>query len=176
MLELQRIAGKDVRTFAGGNRGANFEPYGMEDVALLAVGIVQQREVGAAIGIVLNGRHLGRHAQFIAAKIYLAILFLVAATAVPHHDFAVIVTAAGALFRLEQGLFRLLLGDMAFIDDGDKPSRRRVWIKAFQSHRCLLPFLRVSQLLLNPGPMPQTLLDYKFSAYSIIFSPSASFT
>jgi hypothetical protein len=30
---------------------------------------------------------------------------------------------------------------MALIDDGDKPSRRRVWIKAFQSHRCLLPFL-----------------------------------
>src|SRR5260370_842769 len=47
--------------------------------------------------------------------------------------------ARGTLFRLEQGLFRLLLGDMVFVQDGDKPPRRRIWIKAFKCHRCLLP-------------------------------------
>src|SRR2546430_15069313 len=37
------------RSFAGGNRGADFQPDGMNDVALLAIGIVQQRQVRAAI-------------------------------------------------------------------------------------------------------------------------------
>src|SRR5712692_10750754 len=54
----------------------------------------------------------------------------------PDHDFAVIVASTGALFRLEQSLLRLLFGDVAFVQDGDKPPRRGVWIKAFQSHRC----------------------------------------
>src|ERR1700686_1802910 len=63
-----------------------------------------------------------------------------AAAAVPTQDFAVIVAAASALLWLQQRLLRLLLGDVALIHDGNKPSRRRIWIKAFQSHRCLLLF------------------------------------
>ena len=150
VLELQRIARKDVRAFAGGNRRAHFQAHGMHNVALFAIGVMQQRQVRAAVGIVFNGRHVGRNADLVAAEIHLAILLLVAAAVMPHHDFAVIVAAAGALFRLQQRLFRLLLGDMAFIHDGNKPSRRRVWIKAFQSHRCLLPFF-VPQLPVLPA-------------------------
>src|SRR5216684_5784913 len=111
----------------------------MQNVAFLAIGVMQQRDVGAAIGVVFDGRNLGGHADFIAPEIHLAVLLLVAAAAMPDHDFAVIVASAGALLRLKQGLFRLLLGDMALVQDGDKPPRRCVWIKAFQSHRCLLP-------------------------------------
>jgi hypothetical protein len=40
---------------------------------------------------------------------------------------------------------------VALVQDGDKPPRRRIWIKAFQSHRNLLPFCA---LLL---PLPRNL-------------------
>src|SRR5712672_3244926 len=111
----------------------------MDDVALFAIGVMQQRNVRAAIGVVFNGRDFRGHSDFVAPEVHLAVLLLVATAAMPDHDFAVIVAAAGALFRLQQSLLRLLLGDVALVQDGDEPPRRRVWIKAFQSHRCLLP-------------------------------------
>src|SRR6266566_748795 len=80
-----------------------------------------------------------RHAIFIAAEINLAILLLVAATAVPDRNFTLVVTSARALFRFQETLFRRVLGDMAFVEDGHKPPRRCIRIKALQSHRCLLP-------------------------------------
>src|SRR6202790_3890757 len=100
---------------------------------------MQQRDIRAAIRVIFDGGNLCRYADFVAPEIDLAVLLLVPAAAMPDHDFAVIVAAAGALLRLKQRLFRLLLGDMALVQDGDKPPRRRIWIKAFQSHRCLLP-------------------------------------
>src|SRR5439155_1404102 len=121
VLELQRIAGKNVRAFAGGNRGADFQPDGMNDVALLAIGIVQQRQVRAAIRVVLDGRHFRGHADFVATEVHLAVLFLVPAAAVPDHHFTLVVAPARTLFRLEQRLLRLLLGDVTLFHDGDKP-------------------------------------------------------
>src|SRR3977135_2937684 len=111
----------------------------MDDVALFAIRVMQQRTVRAAIGVVFNGRNLRGHTDLVAPEVHLAVLLLVAAAAMPNHDFAVIVAAPGALFRLQQSLLRLLLGDVALVQDGDEPPRRRVWIEAFQSHRCLLP-------------------------------------
>src|SRR6266404_6032892 len=168
VANLQRVAGKNVRAFAGLHRGANFEPHRMDDVALLAIGVMQQRDIRAAIGVIFDGRNFCRHTDFVAPEIHLAVLLLVAAPAMPNHNFAVIVASAGSLFRLKQGFLRFLLGDMAFVQDGDKPPRRRIWIKAFKSHRRLLP----SYFLLQRNAV----CAYKFSAYSIIFSPSASFT
>src|SRR5256885_1168347 len=69
----------------------------------------------------------------------LAVGLLVAAAAVPDHDFALVVPPARTLLRLQQRLFGLLLGDVALVRDGDEPPRGRIWIKALQSHRCLLP-------------------------------------
>src|SRR5713101_6746727 len=111
----------------------------MQDVALVAIGIVQERDVGAAVGVVLNRFDLGRHAVFIATEVDFAVLLFVPATAMPDRDFALVVTSAGALLRFQETLFRSLLGDMAFVEHGHKPPRRRIWIKALQSHLCLLP-------------------------------------
>src|SRR6266436_1234512 len=150
---------------------------------LCTIGVMQQRDVGAAIGVIFDGRNLRGYADFVAPEIHLAVLLLMPAAAMPNHDFAVVVAAAGALFWLEQSLFGLLLGDMAFVQDGDKPPRRCIWIKAFQSHRYLLPsyfFPAPPDNLSSCAKRRISTLNlanaYKFSAYSIIFSPSASFT
>src|ERR1700733_14416564 len=110
---------------------------------------MQKRQVRAAVRVVLDGRHGSRYAILVATKIYFAVLLLVTAAAMPPDDFALVVTSAGALFRLQQGLFRRLLGDMALVQDGHKPPRRCIRIKALQSHRCLLPsLLRISCFVL----------------------------
>src|SRR5882672_3992545 len=109
----------------------------MDDVALFTIGVMQQRDVRAAIWVVFDGRNLRGHADFVAPEVHLAVLLLVAAAAMPHDDFALVVAPARAFFRLEQRLFRLLLGDMALVQDGDEPPRRRVRIKTLQSHRYL---------------------------------------
>src|SRR5690606_20250506 len=46
---------------------ADLDLVGGEDVALLAVDVVQQRDVGAAIGVVLDRCHLGGHAFLLAS-------------------------------------------------------------------------------------------------------------
>src|ERR1700687_1957163 len=113
----------------------------MNNVALFAIGIMQQRNVRAAVGVVFNRRNLGGHAFFIAAEIHLAVGFLMSTAAVPNNNFAVAVAAARAFFGLNQGLFRRLFGNVTLVQDGHHPPRRCIWIKTLQSHRCLLSFL-----------------------------------
>ena len=96
----------------------------MQDVALLAVGVVQQREARRAVRVVFDGRDLRRNALLFAAEIDRAILLLVPAAAMPDGDFAVRVASAGALLRFDQRLFRRLLGDLALIEHGQEAPRR----------------------------------------------------
>src|SRR5437667_12024016 len=107
----------------------------MQDVALLAVGVVQQRQVRAAVRVVLDRRHFRGHTELVAPEVHLAVGLLVAAAAVPNDDLAMIVAAARPLFRFQQRFFLLLLGDVAFALDDDEPPRRGVWLNAPQSHR-----------------------------------------
>src|SRR5260370_10101315 len=101
VLELQRIARKNVRALAGRNRCAHFQSHGMEDVALLAVSVVEQCQVGAAIRVILDGRDFRGHAELFAPEIHFAVGLLVAAAAVPDHDFALVVAPARTLLWFE---------------------------------------------------------------------------
>ena len=60
-----------------------FRPFGRHDVPLLAVRVVQQRDAGRAIRIVLDRIDLGRHAILVAAEIDQPQLPLVTAAAKP---------------------------------------------------------------------------------------------
>src|SRR5258707_327767 len=91
----------------------------MNDVALFAIRVMQQRNVRAAIGVIFNGRNFRGHADFVAAEIYLAVLLLVAASAMSDHDFAVIVAVARAPVSLQRSLLRLLRSDVALLFHAD---------------------------------------------------------
>src|SRR5262249_52273276 len=101
----------------------------MQDVTLLAVGIMQQRQPRRAVRIVFDGRDVRWHALFLAAKIHHAILFLVPAAAMPDGQLALGLPAAAALFGFGQGLLRLLLRRLALIEHGDEAARRRIRVK-----------------------------------------------
>src|SRR3954468_11385213 len=87
--QRERAAGADVRARARGDGVADPQPRRGDDVALLAVGVVQQRDVGRAVRVVLDRRDLGGHAVLVALEVDLAVAALGATTTVPRGDAAV---------------------------------------------------------------------------------------
>src|SRR5882762_4841336 len=175
--DWHRVSGQNVRALAGLHGHSNLEPDRMQDVALLAVGIVQQRQARRAVRIVFDGRNPRRDSFFLTAEINRAVLFLVSAAAMPDRDFAMGVASAGAFLRLDQGLLRRLLGDLALVEHGHEAPRCCVRVKAFQCHNALFSSGTPR------GPPPEAAgaakaetPGYRLSAYSIIFSPAANFT
>ncbi len=92
--ERQAIAHRRRRVRAAKDLIARLQPLGSQDVALLAVGIVQQGDPGTAVGIVLDRVDHGGHAVLVAAEIDQAVLPLVSAAAMPGGDHALVVPAA----------------------------------------------------------------------------------
>jgi hypothetical protein len=83
------------------------------DVALLAVDEMEQRDVGGAVGVVLDLRNLGVDAVFVvAAEVDHPVGALVATTLVPGGDPAVGVTPATTVQRAHQRLLRLRASDL----------------------------------------------------------------
>ena len=75
---------------------ADRHALGRDDVAALAVGVAEQRDVGAAVRVVLEPLDLGRNAVLVALEVDQAVVLLVAAALMARGDAAVVV-AAGAL-------------------------------------------------------------------------------
>ncbi len=82
---------------------ARLQPVGGQDVPLLAVGVVQQGDPGAAVRIVLDRVDHGGDAVLVAAEVDQAVLPLVAAAAMPGGDLALVVPPALAPLRRAAG-------------------------------------------------------------------------
>ena len=78
---------------AGVQLRADRDAFRRNDVAPLAVGVQQQREVRAAVRVVLDPLDLRRDAVLVAAEIDDPVVLLVAAALVPHRDAARVVAA-----------------------------------------------------------------------------------
>ena len=115
LAELERVAGADVGAGAGGDRVADLHALRGEDVGLGAVGVVEQRDVGGAVRVVLDRRDLGGHAVLGPLEVDLAVLALGAAAAMARGDATVGVAASGALLALGQLLVRLRGRDLGAV-------------------------------------------------------------
>src|SRR5690606_35271015 len=112
VAQRQRVAGPDLRALARLHHVADLQVLGGEDVALLAVVVVQQRDAAGAVRVVLDGRDLGRHAVLVPLEVDAAVLLLVAAAAVAGGLAAPVVAATGLRLRREQRLLGLVAGDV----------------------------------------------------------------
>src|SRR5438034_11748521 len=90
----------------------------MQDVALLAVLIVQQRDARRTVGIVLNRRHGGRNTDLVTLEIDHAVRLLVAPADEWRSHPPVAVATAGPLLGLEQRFLGPLFGNVLARDDG----------------------------------------------------------
>ena len=113
--ELHRVAGADVRSGARGDDVADLHARRGEHVGLRAVGVVQQRDVGGPVRVVLDGRDLGGNAVLGPLEVDLAVPALGAAAAMARGDATVGVTATGALLALGQLLVRLRGGELGAV-------------------------------------------------------------
>src|SRR5450755_811743 len=113
VAQREAVAGLDVRARAVLHQVALLHALRGEDVALLPVGVVQQRDPGGPVRVVLDVRDLGRHAVLVRpAEVDQPVRALVPAALVPGGDPAVHVPAAGAVQRAHQGLLRLTTRDL----------------------------------------------------------------
>src|SRR5436190_11477219 len=112
VTQRQRVADADLAALAALHHGADLETLRGDDVALLAVEIVQERKARVAVGVVLDCRDLGRHRVLVAAEVDDAVALLVPAPAVPGGHATVRVAAAGLRLRLRERLLGLGLGDL----------------------------------------------------------------
>src|SRR5439155_26861698 len=127
----------DLRTLTALHDVADVESGRGEDVALLTVVVVQQRDARVAVRVVLDRRDLCGHAVFVALEIDEAVALLVTATPVTGCHASVGVTTAGFGLRLGQRLLGLRLRDFGEVGGRleSAPGARRL---AFaDSHRQL---------------------------------------
>ncbi len=68
---------------------------GADDVALLAISVVQQRDVRRTVRIILDRGDLGGHARLVTLEVDDAVAALVTTTVVAHRDATAVVATAG---------------------------------------------------------------------------------
>src|SRR6185437_14249040 len=79
----QRVAGQNVRRGAVLHGHSDFQAHRMQNVALLAIRIMQQDDSGRTIRVVFDGGNLRRNSSLFTPKINQAVVLLVPATAMP---------------------------------------------------------------------------------------------
>src|SRR4051812_6091813 len=89
----------------------------MQDVALLTVLVLDQRDARRAVRIVLDLAHRCRDAMLVALEVDDAVHALVPTADAPHRDMPMIVAAARLGKRLHQRLLAVIPGDLREIRD-----------------------------------------------------------
>src|ERR1700722_10633532 len=124
-LQRQRVAWLDVRAGAVLHPVALVQALRGEDVPLLAIQVVQQRDARGPVRVVLDVRDLRRNAVLVVPpEVDQPVGALVPAALMPGRDPAVHVPAALAVQRADQRLLRLTPGDLGEVGAaGAAPTR-----------------------------------------------------
>src|SRR5579875_3711611 len=110
--DLRRVAWLDIGLRTRLHRIANFKTYRSENIPLVSVPVMEERDIGRAIRVVLDRRHGCGHAILVALKIDNPEAARMASPAEPARDTALIVAPPGALKRRKQTLLGRLFGQL----------------------------------------------------------------
>src|SRR5581483_8342888 len=125
--------GSGVRT--ADDFGPDLQADRRDDVTLLAVFVLQQRQAGGAARIVFDCDHVGLDLALLAFEIHVADLLLVALADSAAGDATVAIATAGLLAREHQALLGLGLRDLVIRRDRDVSRGRRQWSKGSYWHK-----------------------------------------
>jgi hypothetical protein len=109
VAQRQGVAGLDRRIAARDHLVAGLQALRRDDVAALAVGVAQQRDVRSAVRIVFDALDAGGDAFLVALEVDDAVMLLVATTDVTGGDAAVVVAAAAVALLLDERRVRRAL-------------------------------------------------------------------
>src|SRR6266550_490590 len=131
------VADADIRARTRHDVVADVQALRRQDVAFLAVRVVQQRDARRPVRIVFDRRHARRDGELVAPEVDAPVLPLVPAAHIPARDVALVVAPTRPPQRLEQCLLRLRLGDFGEVGDRAKARGRRHRPKLSDSHLAL---------------------------------------
>src|SRR5438445_1836802 len=132
------VAGLDVGVGTRLHHVALRQALRRNDVALLAVEVMQQSDVGGAVRVVLDVRDLGVDAVLVVAtEVDHAVGTLVATALVPGGDPTVRVATALAVQRANQRLLRMIASDLGEIGDAGTATTRGRRLVLANSHDSL---------------------------------------
>src|SRR5438128_4368635 len=133
--ELEAVADGDVGTRARGHGHAYSQALGREDVALLAVAVVQQGDVRGAVGVVLDRSHLRLDAVLAPLEVDLSVGALGAAAAMASRLAPVRVAPAALGEPFDELLLGLALGDLGEVGKGGRASAGTGGLGLADGHR-----------------------------------------
>src|SRR5262245_39904003 len=148
VLQRQRVPDQNVGRGAVDDRLAHREAARGDDIALVPVGVLDQRDARRTVRVVLDARHLSGDVLLVAAEVDDAVRLLVPAPAVPYGDPADVVASSGAFLADRQRLVRSLRGDVVVGRDRHEAPARCRRIETADSHDALLHRLEILDRLL----------------------------
>src|SRR5687768_4081926 len=135
-LQRKRVADAAVRARSGNDLVADGQSLRVQDVALLPVLVLDQRDSRGAIRIVLDLTHGRRHAELVALEVDDPVHALVTTADATHRDVSMIVASAGLGERLHQRLLAVAARDLGKIRDAARARALRDGLELTNSH-CL---------------------------------------
>ena len=140
VLQRQVVAGLDIGLLAGLNGVTLLDALGGDDVTLLAVGVVQQRDASGTVRVVLDVSDLGRHAVLVPTlEVDETVLALVTAATMTGGHTAVRVTTASLAEFANQRLLRRGARKLGEVRDGRVTTARGRRLINADSHNIVLP-------------------------------------
>ena len=142
---------------------ADAQTGGREDVALEAVGVVEQRDARRPVRVVLDRGDLRRHAVLGALEVDDAVAALVAAALMARRDAALVVAAALLRQLLGERLLRLRLRHFGEVGDRHEAATRARRLEPTDWHyrsallrrsRCVSPARSCTMAFFQPGRVP----------------------
>src|SRR5581483_4616822 len=146
IFQRQRVPNQNVGIGTANDLLANLQPFRLQNVALLAVRIRQQRNARRTVGIVLDADDGCRNAGLIALKVDTAQLALVPTADEAHGGVARIAAAAGAVLFLKQRLMRMPGRDVVIDQRLAIAQRLRRRSVSLDCHKKLSAFRRTSHV------------------------------
>src|ERR1051326_2558655 len=134
VAQRQRVARLDRRIRAGHELRARLHALRRDDIAALAVGVEQEREVRAAVRVVLQALHFGRNRVLVAAPVDDAQVVLVAAALMAGRDAAVRVAPAAPDLRARKRPVRITLVQLGGDDLHEGPATGRGGLDLEERH------------------------------------------
>src|SRR6266542_477625 len=132
--QRQGVAGLDVRALAGLHQVPDVQAVRCQDVALLAVEVVEQGDAGGPVRGVLDRRDLGGHPVLVAAEVDYAVALLGATATVPRGGAAVHVPPAGLRGRRQQRLLGSRLRHLGEVVPRGAAAPGRRWLVIADTH------------------------------------------
>src|SRR6266545_402866 len=134
VADRQSIAGQDIGLRARHHRVPRLEPQRGDDVALLAVAVMQEGDASRAVWIVFDPGYPGGNPELLAPEIDLPQHALVPAAPVTDRDPAVHVPSTSPALGTEEVLLRFLLRDLLVGDEGHVPAGGRGGLDRSDAH------------------------------------------